>query len=196
MISTVLYCRTPSLPVNTKNRRFDQFRCWTDRQLNLARNWTLSPFPRSFKWDFRLKVPFNEWLNGPNVQFYRKDFERGKNEVLVRKHHDFSEVLNIFNGLALFKRRPLQGRVRFCQLSSAESLRSQFHWTNGDISLSILKSQELGLEGSDIAIRTWDRLGLLSWTWPILKQDMSYLVQREFSVPHRVGHLANLIPPE
>src|SRR5271155_5875390 len=99
---------------------------------------------------------------GQMSNFIERTLKEEKNEVLVGKHNDFSEILNIFNGLALFKRRLLQGGVRFCQLSSAESLRSQLHWTNGDISLSILKSQELGLEGSDIAIRTWDRFGLLS----------------------------------
>jgi hypothetical protein len=56
--------------------------------------------------------------------------------------------LNIFNGLALFKRRLLQGGVRFCQLS-AESLKELKISDHGDILLSILKSQEIGLEGSD-----------------------------------------------
>jgi hypothetical protein len=90
---------------------------------------------------------------------------------LVGKHDHFGEILNIFNGLTLFKRMLMQGGVCFRQLSaeSLKELKISVPLDYGDILLSILKSQELGLEGSGIAIRPWDRLGLLSWTWPILK---------------------------
>src|SRR5271170_6050211 len=109
---------------------FDQFRCasGTDRQFNLPRNWTLSPF--------------NEWLNGLNVQVYTRDFEGGKNEVLVGKHHHFGEILNSLT------RSLLQGArgVRFCQLST-ENLRGPKMSVPpvvnyGDISLSVLKSKK------------------------------------------------------
>jgi hypothetical protein len=74
-------CRFP-----VKNRWFDQFRSGTDnsRFSLLPRIWTLTPFACLSKWDFRFNVPFNEWSNRTNFQFYTtKDFAVAKIEILV-----------------------------------------------------------------------------------------------------------------